>query len=73
MTNIAEGFERISNKEKRHFYSIARGSCGECRSLLYVLLDANYISEETFASLKDQTIQIGKQLTGLITSIERRP
>lgn len=33
--NIAEGFERKSNKELRQFLYIAKGSSGELRSMLY--------------------------------------
>jgi len=45
MNNIAEGFERGSNRDFVKFLFISRGSAGEVRSLLYVALDQNYITK----------------------------
>ena len=45
MSNIAEGFERGSNEETIYFFYIAKGSCGEVRSQLYVALDMGYIDK----------------------------
>ncbi|MCD5408538.1 four helix bundle protein [Candidatus Bipolaricaulota bacterium] len=42
VANIAEGFERGSDKQLTQFLYTARGSAGEVRSLLYVALDQNY-------------------------------
>jgi four helix bundle protein len=48
MSNIAEGFERKSDKEFCQFLYIAKASAGELRSLLYVAFDIGYIDQKTF-------------------------
>src|SRR5215469_10283573 len=53
MTNIAEGFERVHYAEKLQFYNIARASCGEVRSLSFVMLDAEYILDTEHKTLLD--------------------
>jgi len=51
MSNIAEGFERRSDKEFRQFLFISKSSAGELRSLLYVAYDIGYITKAQFDSL----------------------
>lgn len=72
MTNIAEGFERIHLPEKIQFYNVARASCGEVRSLSYVIADAGYITPEQQSGLQTLAIRTGKLLSGLIQSTEAR-
>lgn len=69
MNNIAEGYERRSDKEFTHFLYIARGSTGEVRSMPYIALDLGYISKKEFNDLYDQSIEISKMLFGLIKSL----
>lgn len=67
--NIAEGFERGTNKELRYFLYIARGSAAEVRSMLYVALDSNYIQKDTFNKLISLVVETGKLLTGFIQKL----
>ena len=73
MSNIAEGFERYSRREFRHFVSIARGSASEVRSQVYLAHDLNYISDETAATLLTLCAEISRMLAALHTRMLRSP
>ncbi len=60
MNNIAEGFERRSGIEFRQFLFIAKGSCGEVRSMIQLAKDLCYISEHDFNVLNTQAMQFLK-------------
>lgn len=64
--NIAEGAGRMGPKESAHFYSIARGSTGECASFLDVILDEKLISQDVYQSLKHHCHTVCKMLYGAI-------
>jgi four helix bundle protein len=72
MSNIAEGFERGSAAEFHQFLFVAKSSCAEVRSLLYVLLDAGYIDETSFDTLQAQAAEVGRIIGGLRTAVGRQ-
>ncbi len=66
MSNIAEGFSRKSNKEFAQFLFISKSSAAEVQSQLYVALDQNYITKETFQQIYDQVEVVSKLNSGFI-------
>ncbi len=71
MSNIAEGFERDSNREFHHFLSIAKGSCGELRAQLYVAMDVGYLTPELHNDLHEQAATVSRMISGLMTYLRR--
>ncbi len=63
MLNIAEGFERGSNKDFAHFLDYAKGSAGEVRCILYIMLDNKYITQDQFKQLHTNIENISSQLS----------
>jgi four helix bundle protein len=58
MNNIAEGFGKYSNKEFIRYLDIANNSASEVKSILYVLLDLNYTSEEEINRLQARADEV---------------
>lgn len=70
MNNIAEGFERKSNKEFKQFLFVAKGSAGEVRSMLHLALDLNFITKEQSDKLISDVMEISKMLSGFIKALK---
>ena len=70
MSNIAEGFDRRSDKELSNFLSIARGSSSEVQNDLYIALDLNYISQVEFNKFYQKAKKIAQQINGLMTYLK---
>lgn len=72
MNNVAEGWESLHLAEKRQAYNYARRSCGEVRSMSYVLLDNKFIPAAEQTNLLQLCVQSGKLISGLIRSLNDR-
>jgi four helix bundle protein len=72
MSNVAEGFDRASRGEFHQFLVIAKGSCAEVRSQLYIALDAGYLSQQAFEGLLGQTEELSRIIGGLRAAVEKQ-
>ena len=69
MSNIAEGFERNNPGDFHRFLVIAKASCGEVRSQLYVALDSGYLEASLFTQLSTQALEVSRIIGGLVTAV----
>ncbi len=72
MSNIAEGFERGSQADFHRFLVIAKASCAEVRSQLYIALDIGYLSEQEFKQLMAKASEVSRVIGGLRKSVDTR-
>lgn len=71
-SNIAEGSERGSSKDFAHFLNIAKGSCGELRTQLYIARKLELLTKLTFDALVKESKELSAMLEGLRRSMLTR-
>ena len=72
MSNLAEGFERGSSSEFHQFIVIAKASCAEVRSQLYVAYDVGYITQHQFDDVTKLAEEVSRIIGGLKTAVRNR-
>ena len=71
-SNVAEGYERNSNKEFVRFLNIAKGSCGELRTQLYISRKLEFLKKADFDHLIGESKEISAMLHGLSRAVSKR-
>ncbi|MGZ8426610.1 MAG: four helix bundle protein [Candidatus Binatia bacterium] len=71
MSNIAEGFERGGNQEFVQFLYVAKASCGEVRSQVYVALDQSYVASTAVDELTNSFKRLSSMISNLITYLRK--
>jgi four helix bundle protein len=69
-SNIAEGHGRFSRREFKHFLLNARGSLAELETQAILSKDLRYLKDEAPTELLKSTDELGRILTGLISSVK---
>ncbi|MBW5798975.1 four helix bundle protein [Halomonas elongata] len=69
-SNIAEGMSRRTKKDKSHFLVVARGSCSELRTQVYIGMDIGYIGEQQGRLWLQETREISSMLHGLLITLD---
>ncbi len=71
-TNIAEGNGRFTKADRKHFFTIARGSVQECVPLLEVACRRGLVGEARQTTLRNELETMAKMLSGLINGLDKR-
>ena len=69
MLNIAEGSSRFSNRDRRNFLVISRGSAFECVAIFEYLYENKEIEEKTYLEIFSLLEEISKMLNTLIKKL----
>lgn len=72
MSNLAEGFERTTRSEFHQFLNVAKSSCAELRSQLYVALDAGHLKPSEFDGVLLQAEEVARIIGGLRAAVDRQ-
>ena len=72
-SNIAEGYERQTDKELIQFLYIAKGSCGEVRTQLIIAQKTRIIDENNSTILIQQSKILSSKILNFIKYIKSRP
>jgi four helix bundle protein len=70
--NVAEGYERGSRAEFHRFLMIAKGSCGETRTHLYLAQRFGYVDTETATDALREAEETSRIISKLQSSVAKQ-
>ncbi|GAB3175612.1 four helix bundle protein [Telluribacter humicola] len=65
-SNVTEGFERQTDKKFVQYLFIAKGSCGELRTQLYLTTELGYLEKQKGTALIQRARKLSSMLQNLI-------
>jgi len=71
-SNIAEGFERSSIKERIRFIDIAKASMGEFKTQADIGREVGFIERSVASQWIDEAAQLSKMLAGLTQTLKAK-
>ena len=71
-SNIAEGFGRSTDKDKKNFLNYAKGSCAEFRAQTYIGIKIGYIEKNTGNLWINESNKISAMLTSLMKYLDQK-
>jgi len=69
--NLAEGTGRMSKEDKKHYYTIARGSVFECVAILNLLKETEIVDKEFYEDIYAEYESCSKMLLAMYRSMDR--
>ena len=71
-SNIAEGYDRKTDKELIHFLAVARGSCAELETQILIARDLGYFSENVSENTMLLCTEIRRMLNSFISIVKKQ-